>query len=58
MHKSFPGMDRETVLQEINRLKLKADRLLTMSIRLKQPGLAHEAERLYQQIDKLTLLTG
>ncbi|MGG6311017.1 hypothetical protein [Paenibacillus macerans] len=55
---SYLGMDQEAVLMEIKRLKQKADRLLAMSIRLNEPGMADEAERLYQQIDRLTLLTG
>jgi hypothetical protein len=56
--KRYPGMDQEEVMMEIKRLKQKADRLLAMSIRLNQPNLADEAERLYQQIDRLALLTG
>ncbi|WP_240268148.1 hypothetical protein [Paenibacillus timonensis] len=56
--KRYPGMDQEAVMMEIKQLKQKADRLLAMSIRLNQPSLADEAERLYQQIDRLALLTG
>lgn len=56
--KCFPGMDQEAVMMEIKQLKQIADRLLAMSIRLNQPSLADEAERLYQQIDRLALLTG
>ncbi|WP_178076007.1 hypothetical protein [Paenibacillus oralis] len=58
MNGSSLEMDKEAVLVEMKRLKQKADRLLATSIRLGQPGLAVEAEQLYQEIDKLSEYSG